>query len=407
MALYIYHAFSRDGKRVTGTLDATSAKQVRDSLARSGLYIVSIAPASQATTARSWWAVLTERPVSIKDKIFFTKQLSVLLRSGIPLVDALTLLIEQSTGKLRSITITLRDGIKEGRSFADGLADYPKIFEPLYVQLVRAGEASGKLEAILERLTEYLERNYELKRRISGELIYPGILLGLIVGAVIALLKFVVPQILTLFEDQQTELPWATRFLDAASNFVQRRYLLIIIFIVGAFILYRLWKATPRGAKTIDAIKLKIPIVRYFAQTGAVVRFSRTLGMLLEGGVGLAEALDIVCNIVDNRILVDTLKQAREQIIKQGRVAEYLKKTELFPPLAIYLISTGEQSSALDSMLTAVAKQYETELTEYTEGLVTKLNPLLMGVMFISVGFIMMAILMPIFKMVDTFSRQV
>lgn len=406
MALYIYHAFSRDGKRVKGTIDATSPKQVRETLVKSGLYVVSIDLATKASPGSSLWAKLTEKPVALKDKIFFTKQLSVLLHSGVPLVDALTLLIDQSTGKLRSITITLRDGLKEGRSFADGLADYPKIFEPLYVQLIRAGEASGKLELILERLTEYLERSYALKKKVSGAMITPLTYLVFIVGAVVALLKLVVPQIASLFEDQASQLPWATSFLMSASDFVQRKYLLILIIFVTLYTAFYFWKSTPRGAKTIDAIKLKIPMVNYFARTGAVVRFSRTLGMLLEGGVGLAQALDIVCNIVDNRILVDTLKEAREQIIKQGRVAEYLKKTELFPPLAIYLINTGEQSSALDTMLTVVADQYETELTEYSEGLVAKLNPILMGVLFAVVGFMMIAILMPIFNMVDTFSRQ-
>ncbi len=396
MALYIYHAFSRDGKKVSGSLDASSTKHVREHLMRSGLFVVSITSAVEEAKGKFSFKDLFERSVTVKDKIFFTKQLGVLMRSGIPIVDALTLLIDQTEGKLRTISVSLRDGLKEGHSLADGLADYPKVFEPMYIQLVRAGEASGKLEIVLDRLTEYLERQQELAGKIKGALTGPIIELVVILGVVVVLLTVVVPPIAQIFQDQKAELPLSTRILVGISNFLIGHYILLILLSVGSYLAFRFWKATASGAYTLDSIKLRLPIVKDFARMGAVVRFCRTLGLLLEAGVGLAESLDIVCNIVDNQVLVKALKEAREQIIKQGRIAEYLKKTNLFPSMAIYLINTGEQSSKLDSMLTSVAKHYEGELTEKSDGLVALLNPVILVVMAGLLGFIIMAVMKPI-----------
>jgi len=403
MALYVYHAFSRDGKKISGTVDASSSKSARDQLAKSGLFIVSINLVTEASKQKFSWNFFGGS-VSVKDKIFFTKQLSVLLKAGVPLADALSLLSEQSEGKLKAVVVALRDGLNEGRSLADGLAAYPKIFEKIYVQLIRAGEASGRLELVLQRLTEYLERQQELQSKVSSALTGPLIQLGLIGGIVILLLVFVLPQISGVLEGQGQKLPAATRFLVGASDFLLNHYLFLIMICAGIYGAFAYWKTTPSGARTLDSLKLRTPIVKYFARTNAIVQFSRTLGMLLEGGVGLAESLDIVCNIVDNRILVDELKQARESIVKQGRVAEYLKKTGLFPPLAIYLINTGEQSGSLDVMLTQVAKQYEGELSELSDGLVARLNPFMMVVMAGVVGFIVMAIMGPVIGMSQNLS---
>ncbi|HBL98063.1 TPA: hypothetical protein DDZ86_00270 [Candidatus Dependentiae bacterium] len=396
MALYIYHAFSRDGKKVAGSLDASSTKQVREQLMRSGLFVVSINLASEEAKKSFSFKQLFEKSVTVKDKIFFTRQLGVLLRSGIPIVDALTLLVDQTEGQLRNISVALRDGLKEGRSLAEGLAAYPKVFEPLYIQLIRAGEASGKLELVLDRLTNYLEKQQELSSKITGALTYPIIQLSIVLIIVTGLLTVVVPPIAKIFEDQKAELPFATRLLVGISNFLTGHYILLAFIFVGGYLAFRFWKATPAGAYRMDTIKLHVPIIKYFARMGAVVQFSRTLGLLLEAGVGLSESLDIVCNIVDNKVLVKALKSAREQIIKQGKVAEYLKKTDIFPSMAIYLINTGEQSGKLDAMLTAVAQHYEGELNEWSDGLVARLDPIMMVVMAGVVGFVIIAIMKPI-----------
>jgi type II secretory pathway component PulF len=399
MALYIYQALSRDGKRISGTLDAASLKQAHDQLAAKGLYPIRVVLSSEVQTTGFSWRSLFERPVSLKDKLFFTKQLQVLLHSGVPLLDALDLLSQQTEGRLKTIVITLRDTIKEGKSLADGLAMFPKTFEAIYIQLVRAGEASGRLDFVLDRLTHYYERQDELRKKVRSAMTYPLIQLMIIGVITFVLLYFVVPQMVQMFEQQKIELPLITKILMFMSQIMTEYYLYILAVIAIIVVTYYAWKATPAGARAIDALKLHIPIVRYFSQMGAVVQFSRTLGMLLEAGVGLAESLDIVAKVVDNKILTSVLMEAREKIIKQGQVAQYLKETNIFPPVAIYLINTGEQSGNLAHMLNVVGENYEKDLEEWSDNLTQKLNPIMLIVVAIIVGIMVFAIIVPIIEM--------
>lgn len=406
MALYQYQAFSKDGKRVSGTLDAASVKQVQDHLSSNNLFPVKITIVTEEAGSGFSFKKLFERNISLKEKLFFTKQLQVLLKSGVPLPDALELLVQQSEGRLKTILVSLRDNIKEGKSLAYGLSLYPQTFETIYVQLVRAGEASGQLDLVLLRLTNYFERRDELRSKIKSALTYPIIQLVVITIVTGLLMIVVIPQMQDLFAAMGENLPITTKIIVALSNFLQSYYIYLIAGIISMYIAYRIWKATPNGARTIDAIKLKIPIVGYFARMGAVTQFCSTLGMLLEGGVGLPESLDIVAKIVDNKILVSALQEAREKIIKQGQIAQYLKQTNMFPPMAIYLINTGEQSGQLPQMLNLVAQTYEKDLLEYSDGLTAKLNPAMMLIMASIVGFIMLAILGPIMSMDPTKMAQ-
>lgn len=396
MALYYYQAISKEGKRVTGQVDASTTAGAREQLTKMGLYPIKIDSAVSQTSSEPFYRRLFRRGITLKDKIFFTKQLAVLLRSGIPLVQALELLVEQTEGNLKNIVIALKDGIKEGRSLADGLSRFPEAFDSIYVQLVRAGEATGKLEVILERLNDFLERREEIKKKVSGALRYPIFQLLIIIFVVIGLLSFVVPQIASVFTTQNIALPLPTRILMAASNFILNHYILLFVVIATLIGLYVAWKRTAKGAYQLDTLKLKLPLIGYFAKTGAIVQFSRTLGMLIEGGVNLAEALNIVVKIVDNKVLTDALEKAKENIIKQGKIAQYLKETDLFPPVAIYLINTGEQSGQLDNMLLTVARYYEDDLKERADGLSALLGPVMLVVMFVVVGFVIAAIMLPI-----------
>lgn len=399
MALYYYQALSKDGKRITGRLDASTTAGVREQLSKMGLFPVKIELSGGESAQLPWYRRLFRRGVGLKDKIFFTKQLSVLLKSGVPLVQALELLIDQSQGELRNVVIELKDGIKEGRSLADGLAKFPETFDSIFIQLVRAGEATGKLETILERLHDYLVQREEIRKKVSSALRYPIIQLVIIMLVVVGLLTFVVPQIATVFQGQNIPLPLPTRILLGTSQFILGHYILLLS-ILGVIVgLFWFWKSTPSGAYKLDTWKLKLPLIGYFARTGAVVQFTRTLGMLVEGGVNLAEALNIVVKIVDNRVLTVALEKARESIIKQGKIAQYLKETGLFPPLAIYLINTGEQSGQLDTMLLAVAQNFEEDVKEKADGLAELLGPVMLIVMFVVVGFVIASVMLPILNL--------
>jgi type II secretory pathway component PulF len=399
MALYVYQAFSREGKKVKGQLDAPSQGSARELLQRKGLLPISILPAAQAAKKESFFQRLFSGSVPLKEKILFTKQLAVLLKAGIPLLPALELLQDQFEGKLHRILVTLKDGLKEGQSLADGMQQYPHVFENIYVQLVRAGEASGQLDVILVRLTQFLERRDEINKKISSAIRSPMIQMVVIGIVVIGLMVGVVPKLASTFASQGAALPLPTQILMTLSNFLIDHTMLLILMFIGIGLAFSYWKSTPSGAFIVDKLKLRLPIIKLFTRTGAIVQFCSTLGMLLEGGVNLSQALDIVCSIVDNRVLKNALEEAREKIIKEGKIAEYLKQTGIFPPMATYLIRTGEESGTLDSMLLNVGKTYEDELSELADTLTTLLNPIITIVMALVVGFIVIAIALPIMKM--------
>jgi type II secretory pathway component PulF len=401
MALYVYQGFSKEGKKITGQVDAPSEGGVRELLQRQGVYPISIVIAHKTQSSGSFFQKLFEGKVSLKDKLIFTKQLSVLLRSSVPLLQALDLLDDQFDGQLKNILVSVKDGIKEGGSLAEGLKRYPHVFENTYVQLVKAGEASGKLETILDRLVEYLEAQETMRNKITSALRGPLIQLVLILTIAFALMIFVVPKMTQTMSTQGKELPLVTELVMGFSYFVLNYYLLLAVIIFSSVTAFLYWKSTPDGAYTVDALKLKIPVVQFFARIGAVVQFCSTLGMLLEAGVHLSEALTIVCDIVDNRVLKNALEEAKENIIKQGKIAQYLKKTQVFPIIAIYLIETGEESGNLDKMLLEVSKNYEKDLSEKADGLSALLQPAMLLVMAVVVGTIVIAVALPMVSMGD------
>lgn len=401
MALYFYRALSKDGKKISGQLDASSSESARSQLTAKGLFPYEITSSLKADASVSFITSLFEKPVSPKDTIFFTKQLAVLLKSGVPLYQSLELLSEQFEGKLRSIIISLKDGVKEGKSLAQGLQAYPKTFSNIYIQLVKAGEATGKLEIILERLTGYLERDAQTQSKVNKALSGPLFQLIIIAGVVVAIMMFVIPNLKSMLKATGQKMPLATQILLTGSYLVTNHYLALLLTIIAIAIALQYWLSLPSGKRRMDQIKLKIPVINFFARTSAIVQFCSTLGMLLESGVNLSAALDIVCDIVDNSVLVETLKEAKDKIIKQGKITPFLKETELFPPMALYLINTGEQTGKLDFMLLTVAQNYETELNDLTDSLTAKLDPIMIILMGLVVGFIMWAIMGPILGMYD------
>lgn len=398
MALFNYEAFSSDGKKKKGQIDATSLSAAKDILSARGFYVISMNSADKASSL-PWYQKLFQKKVTLKDKILFTKQLAVLLKSGIPLLQSLELLTDQFDGQLKYITISIKDGIKEGGSLADGLKKYPKVFDNIYVQLVRAGEATGNLEKILNRLATYLERREEIQKKVKGALSYPLIQIIVVTLVVAGLVTFVVPKLVGPFKSQGKELPGPTKILLSISDVIKDHYILLAIGIIFVIAIFVYIKSQEWGQLWLDKVKLKLPLIKYFTKMSAVVQFCRTLGMLLESGVNLSEALDIVTNIINNKVLTSALITAKDKIIKEGKITQYLSETKLFPPMAIYLLRTGEQSGELDQMLLTVAQNYETELSDLTDSLSSKIEPIMMIVMAVIVGGVVVAIAMPIMQM--------
>ncbi len=400
MPLYHYDALTKEGAKKKGILDASSIDSAKEILKKQGFLPVSIKEPS-ATKEQSFFAFLTNKKVDQKTLIVFTKQFSVLLRSGVPLLQSLELITEQFEGTFHRILVDIKDGVKSGKGLAQMLVQYPRVFSQVYIQLVKAGEATGKLDLILERLTSHLEKTSLTQERIKKAMSYPIMMLSLAGCVVAGMLAFLVPKLKDMFTKFGKELPGPTQLLVDMSDLFTSHFLAITVFLASSIILIKYWAATERGAYHIDSLLLKFKPTAYFSRTKAVVQFSKTLGMLLESGVNLAEALDIVTNIVENKVLTKQLANARDQIIREGKIAKYLTQTGMFPKIASYMISTGEESGKLAEMLLTVGDDYDHELTELTDGLTSKITPLMTVVMGLIIGFMVVSIFLPIVGMSD------
>lgn len=400
MPLFSYESFNRSGDRVKGSIDASSLQAAKELLQGQGLMPTKISEVAAEGSGFSF-KTLFEKKIDNKTVILFTRQLAVMLRSSIPLLQSLELLLEQFDGKFRRVLVRIKDDVKGGQPLAKALARYPSIFVNVYVQLVKAGEASGKLDQVLRNLADYLERTEETKKQIKKAMSYPMIVLSFAGVVVFGLLTVLVPKIKGIFAQMGKELPEPTVLLIAMSDGLRENYVMIFAVATALFLLFKYWVSSPAGKAKLDELMLRLPMTAYFSRTKAVVQFSKTLGLLLESGVNLSEALDIVCNIVDNKVLTQKLIQARDNIIKEGKIAKFLGQTGIFPGIATYMISTGEQSGKLPEMLLTVGNDYEGELRELTGRLTEAINPIVMVVLACTIGFILVSMYLPMISMGD------
>jgi type II secretory pathway component PulF len=400
MPLFEYHALNRLGKSVTATIDASNAQEVKDILKTQSLIPARITPINKGEEG-SFLSTLLAKDVDLKTKVVFTRQLSVMLKAGVPLLDAINLLIEQFEGRLKRILINVRDDLKEGESLAHALSAYPTVFNNIYVQLVKAGEASGKLDTILQQLTSQLERLEEIQKKTRAALVYPIFMLGLGFAIVMAAALWVIPGIANTLTEMNATLPTITQKLLTFSDLITRSWYVIIgagALAIGSFFY---WKSTTQGQRLLHATFLRLPIINQFSRTKAVVQFCNTLGMLMEAGVTLSQSLDIVCDLVENKVLSEQLNTAKVHIIKKGTIAKFLKQTKIFPPLANYMIETGEESGNLSEMLLQVGQDYEETLKESTDALTNALTPIFTFIIGGVVLFIALALFLPILQMAN------
>jgi general secretion pathway protein F len=338
--------------------------------------------------------------VSSQDLAIATRQLATLIGAGIPLVDSLTALVEQiDQPRLKRIMGMVKQKVNEGSSLADALAEHPKVFTELYVNMIRAGESSGALDVVLTRLADFTEAQAQLRSKIIGAMLYPAIMV--VVGMVIVGILFIVviPKVTTIFEDMNVTLPWTTRILIVLSSFA-RDYWYLVLFGVPALAWgVRLWVRTPGGRAWWDRFQLKAPVFGKLIRMLAISRFAKTLATLLASGVQLLTAMDIVRNIVSNTLLADVIDKAREAIREGESIAAPLKRSGQFPPLVFHMIAIGEKSGQLEEMLQNIAKSYESQVETRVNALTSLLEPVMIVAMGVGVAFIVFSILMPIMQL--------
>jgi general secretion pathway protein F len=400
MAIYEYKGLDLQGKNKAGIVDADNPKVARAKLRKSGIFPVEINPAQQAApTGLSKPVPLFSERMTLAETAVMTRQLSTLLGAGISLMEALAALTEQVEKPVaKKIWIDVREGVKEGVSLADALGRHSKVFSPLYRQMVRAGEASGTLDRILVRLADYLENQVRLRNKLFSILTYPVLMLFVSAAILIFLISFVVPKVTAIFADLNQALPLPTVILLALSTFLRGYgWLLIGVGVLGGMALRR-HVQTPRGKEQYDRFILRVPLVGKVAKMVAISRFTRTLATLLASGVPLLTALEIVQQVVGNKVLEEAIQGARGNIREGQSIAEPLKRSGLFPPLVTHMIAIGEKSGELEGMLQKVSEAYDNEVETVVTGMTSLLAPLMILGMGGVVLFIVLAILLPIFE---------
>ena len=406
MAVFEYRGIvATTGKVVSGVRDAENQKALRAALRRDGVLL------TQATEEKTGKAAQPKRDLSLKrlfdrprtrDIAVTTRQLATLVRAKIPLFEALTALIEQVEREgLRRVLTDVRDQVREGKSFALALEQHPKVFSPLYVNMVRAGEASGTLEQVLDRLTGFIEGQARLQGKVLSALAYPALMMLVATGLISVLMIAVVPKLTQVFASQKKNLPWYTELLIGTSRFLASYWWLIFGTLGLGIWLFRRWLKTTNGRLRWDAMSLRSPIFGKLVQMVSIARFSRTLGTLLGSGVPLLQAMDIVRTVLGNAALEKVVREAIGSIREGQGIAAPLKKSGRFPPLVTHMIAIGERSGQLEEMLENVAVAYDHEVDTRVQMLTSLLEPLIIVVMGAAVGFIAMSILFPLVQASD------
>lgn len=406
MPVYEYTGVNAKGKKVNGVEDAENPRALRDVLKGRGIYVTESNEGSDKKISKGKglnreiefpWS----NRVSMDDVAIMTRQLATQQKAGIPLASCLNALVEQSEqDALKRVLSSIRQKVTEGSSLAAAMADHPKVFSPLYINMIRAGESSGNLDLVLLRLADFLEDQSKLRSQVQSAMIYPILMIIVSAGVVGFMMAVVVPRITEIYSDQGQTLPFVTRTLIGISSFFSSWKVLILIAVVGGGIYwFRNWKATETGKEAWDTYILKVPVVGPLVRMIAMARFSRTMATLLSSGVQLLAALDIVKNILGNTVLVRVVEQARLNIREGESIAIPLKRSGEFPPMLTHMIAIGEQTGALEEMLDNVADSYEQQVENKLQGLTSILEPMMIVVMGGVVGIIVFAIIQPILQL--------
>ncbi len=403
MPIYEYTAFDQKGKSKKGIIEADNEAGARNKLRAAGKYPVDLkehlSHSTKAGKAGQGSLLVFERVKSMEIHIF-TRQLATLLGAGIPLVSALSSLLEQTANPaLKKVLAQIKDAVNEGNTLTNSLAKHPKLFSNIYINMVRAGEASGSLDIVLEKLADFGEKQRTLQGRVKAALIYP-VFMAVIGSAILfILITYIVPNITKVFADMERTLPLPTRLLISLSNFLRGYWWLLLLMMIAAFYTLRLFIQSARGRRLWDLLKLKMPITGSVNQKIILARFGSTMASLLGSSVPLVTSMQIVQSIVNNSLIAEVIEEAIEQIRKGKSMASALGLSPWFPPIFVQMISVGEQSGNLEPMLTKISDAYEREVDMAIMGMTSLIEPIMIAGMGAAVGFVVLSILLPIFEM--------
>ncbi len=401
MPVYTYRGVNRTGATVTGERTAASKAELAAALRRESINVNKLSEKGKEFNIPTFGAGVDDKELAV-----FTRQFSVMIDAGLPLVQCLEILAGQQENKIFQKMLTgVRASVEGGATLSHSMKQYEKVFDPLYSNMVEAGETGGILDTILQRLASYIEKNVKLKRAVKSAMIYPVSVL-LIAGGVITLLLWkVVPIFVTLFNGLDVDLPLPTRIVIGLSNFVGSVYgLLIFFFFVGSVIAVKFWYGTPQGRFAIDRLMLKLPILGPVLRKIAVARFTRTLGTLISSGVPILEGLDITARTSGNAVVEKAIMQTRKAVEAGRSLVEPLKETDVFPGMVTQMIGVGEQTGAMDAMLQKIADFYEDEVDAAVKDLLTAIEPIMIVFLGTVVGGVVISMYLPLFSLIGKLS---
>ncbi|MDJ0974859.1 MAG: type II secretion system inner membrane protein GspF [Planctomycetota bacterium] len=405
MPVYNYKGLTPTGSSKTGIIDADSAREARIKLRAQNVMVTDISQRAKAVRRDKKKEKVLDFSRGAKgtsEVPMYTRQLATLLKAGIPLAQAMTALIEQSqTPDLEACFRDVREKLTQGLSFAEALAYHPEYFADLYVNMVKAGEASGSLDQVLDRLADYLQRQAAIKSKIGAALAYPIVMIMVGVVIVIILMAFVVPKIMKVVENSGQKIPLPTQILKASADFLGANWFFVAGAILAVLIGHRIGMRNREYKYRVDRFKLRLPVLGDLFRKSAVSRFAVTMSTLLKSGVPVLEALKIVKDIVDNAVIQRVLENVQTRIIEGTDIATPIKKSGVFPPVVGYMIAVGEQSGELENMLDQVASAYDEEIEIQIQKVTSLLEPLLIVGMALVVGFIVISVMLPILKISD------
>ncbi|MEO6953052.1 MAG: type II secretion system inner membrane protein GspF [Polyangia bacterium] len=411
MPVYTYKGFDARGRAVANVKDADNPKALRALLRRDGVMLTEVREGAQRggkTSAKDFqpkqmMRQFRERESADRGEVAtITRQLGTLLKAGVPLAESLAALVEQvERPGLKRVLADVRTQVNEGSSLGDAMARHGQIFEDLYVNMIRAGEAAGNLDAVLFRLADFLDAQNRLRGKITSAMFYPIVMALVGCGLVGLLMVSVVPKVTEIYAESGKAdlLPWNTKLMIFSASFFANYWWTLIFIIPAVVVMFRRWKATVVGRALIDKWTLKMPIIGPLARMIAITRFSKTLSTMLSAGVPLLRALDIVKSILGNVVLTKVIEDAKESIKEGESIAAPLKRSGEFPPIVTHMIAVGERSGQLETMLENVAAAYDQEVDMKIGRLTTLLEPMMILLMGGSVGFVVMSILSPIMEM--------
>jgi len=407
MPVYHYRGYRNDGGAAAGIIDAENAKVARLKLRKEGVFPTDVVEQGQSSARRQDGSRVKtayqpgrSATLTSSDLALMTRQFATLLVAGLPLVEALGVLVDQTDKKsTKALFADIREQIRGGKSLSAVLETYEKDFSQIYVHMVRAGEASGALDQILFRLTEFLEKQAALKHKVTNAVLYPLLMLVVGVSVLFFLMTFVVPKITAVFADMNQALPWPTIVLMSASSFFADYWMVVLGLVTGGIFLIRRTVQTEKGRTAADRLILRLPLIGDVARMVSISRLASTLATMLASGVQLLEALDVSKRVMNNRVLEEAVEGARQNIREGETIADPLKRSGEFPALVTHMIAVGERSGEMEEMLRRVSQIYDGEVDRVITRLTSLMEPIMILAMGLIVFFIVVAILLPIFEM--------